>query len=69
MDDILVEKGVNIFTDYDFHHYNLHKSTDFIMEVIFQHFPTQKQMTFECDLFISFQEGHLHQRHKQCEYA
>ncbi|KMY95857.1 cilia- and flagella-associated protein 61 isoform X2 [Drosophila simulans] len=32
MDDILVEKGVNIFTDYDFHHYNLHKSTDFIME-------------------------------------
>ncbi|XP_032572075.1 cilia- and flagella-associated protein 61 [Drosophila sechellia] len=65
MDDILVEKGVNIFTDYDFHHYNLHKSTDFIMEVIFQHFPTQKQMTFECDLFISFQEGHLHQRHKQ----
>ncbi|XP_052841054.1 cilia- and flagella-associated protein 61 isoform X2 [Drosophila gunungcola] len=63
LDDILVDKGVAIFIDYDFHHYNLHKSSDFIMEVVFQHFPSRKQATFECDLFISFEEGHLHQRH------
>ncbi|XP_050743585.1 cilia- and flagella-associated protein 61 isoform X2 [Drosophila biarmipes] len=64
LDEILEDKGVSIFLDYDFHHYNLHKSSDFIMEVIFQHFPSRKQATFECDLFISFEEGHLNQRHK-----
>nr|XP_044251728.1 cilia- and flagella-associated protein 61 isoform X1 [Drosophila takahashii] len=64
LDDILADKGVSIFMDYDFHHYNLHKSSDFIMEVIFQHFPSRRQATFECDLFISFEEGHLHHRHK-----
>jgi len=42
LDEILEDKGVSIFIDYDFHHYNLHKSSDFIMEVIFQHFPSRK---------------------------
>ncbi|XP_017077747.1 cilia- and flagella-associated protein 61 isoform X2 [Drosophila eugracilis] len=64
LDDILTDQGVTIYTDYDFHHYNVHQSTNFIMEAIFQHFPSRKQITFECDIFLNFGEGHLHHRHK-----
>ncbi|XP_017054423.1 cilia- and flagella-associated protein 61 isoform X2 [Drosophila ficusphila] len=65
LDDILTDKGITMITDYNFHHYNLHQTTDFIMDVVFQHFPSRKQATFECDIFISFEEGHLHQRHRK----
>ncbi|KAH8234415.1 hypothetical protein KR038_009519, partial [Drosophila bunnanda] len=62
--DILADSGVVILEDYSFHHWVLHESGDFIMQVVFQHFPRRHLVTYECDLFISFEEGYLKPGHK-----
>ncbi|KAH8402349.1 hypothetical protein KR009_011514 [Drosophila setifemur] len=65
LDQILADSGLTIFEDYNFQHWVVHESSDFIMGVVFQHFPSRTTMTFECDLFIAFSEGHLYYKHKQ----
>ncbi|KAH8305921.1 hypothetical protein KR018_004134 [Drosophila ironensis] len=65
LDDMLGNNGLEIIEDHAFKHWVLRESTDFIMQVVFQHFPSRKHTSFECDLFISFGEGHMVPRHKQ----
>ncbi|KAH8327104.1 hypothetical protein KR074_002746, partial [Drosophila pseudoananassae] len=65
LDDILSDNGMNIYDDFNFHHWVVHETTDFIMDVVFQHFPSRRMMTFECDLFISFDEGKISYQDKQ----
>ncbi|EDV37603.1 uncharacterized protein Dana_GF13533 [Drosophila ananassae] len=65
LDDLLSDNGMNIYNDFNFHHWVVHESSDFIMDVVFQHFPSRRMMTFECDLFISFDEGKISYQNKQ----
>ncbi|KAH8389744.1 hypothetical protein KR200_000871 [Drosophila serrata] len=64
LSEILTDSGVMSMEDYKFHHWVLHESGDFIMQVVFQHFPRRHLVTYECDLFISFEEGHLKPENK-----
>ncbi|KAH8284805.1 hypothetical protein KR054_001226, partial [Drosophila jambulina] len=65
LNDILEDSGVKILEDYKFHHWVLHETRDFIMQVVFQHFPHRNLVTYDCDLFVSFEEGYLKPVHKQ----
>lgn len=67
LNDILVDSGVTVLEEYNFHHWVLNESSNSVTQVVFEHFPRRHQVSYECDLFISFEEGHLLPRHKKCE--
>lgn len=60
LDDMLTDLGVEIHRDLDFQHYIQHGTTQFIIEVVFAGINTVESMKrFDCDLFISFINGHM----------
>ncbi|SPP72843.1 cilia- and flagella-associated protein 61 [Drosophila guanche] len=59
LDDIIADAGIKIVENHDFVEWVEAESTPFIMEVLFEHFPSRRQTSFDCDLFISFDEGHM----------
>ncbi|XP_001360498.2 cilia- and flagella-associated protein 61 isoform X1 [Drosophila pseudoobscura] len=65
LDDILIDSGIELVEDHDFVRWVEDDSFHFIMEVVFEHFPSKKQTSFECDLFIAFDEGHMAPRRKK----
>ncbi|XP_017024545.1 cilia- and flagella-associated protein 61 isoform X1 [Drosophila kikkawai] len=64
LNDILADSGVKVLEDYKFHHWVLHESGDFIRQVVFQHFPRRHRVSYECDIFISFEEGYMAPQNK-----
>lgn len=60
IDDMLTDLGVAIHRDLDFQHWIQHGTTQFIIEVVFAGLNTVESMKrFDCDLFISFVQGHM----------
>ncbi|KAH8253481.1 hypothetical protein KR032_005678, partial [Drosophila birchii] len=65
LNDMLTDSGVVILEDYNFDHWVLNETGDFIMQVVFQHFPRRHQVTYDSDLFISFEEGYMNPLHRK----
>lgn len=60
LDDMLTDLGVEIHRDLDFQYWIQHGATQFIIEVVFAGVNTLESMKrFDCDLFISFIQGHM----------
>ncbi|XP_030555401.1 cilia- and flagella-associated protein 61 isoform X1 [Drosophila novamexicana] len=58
LDDILEDLEVQIHRDLTFAHWVQHGTANFILEVVFKPWKGKKErVSFDCDIFISFQEG------------
>ncbi|ALC42280.1 CG30275, partial [Drosophila busckii] len=64
IEDMLIDSGVKIHRDMNFSHWIQGGMVNFIMEVVFHSFPQKVEYCFDCDIFISFEEGHMDQKVK-----
>lgn len=65
--DMLKDLGVAIHHDLDFKNWKQHDELEFIMEVVFSD-RMDKEVRFDCDLFISFIEGYMDYPTMQCKW-
>lgn len=68
LDDILEDLEVQIHRDLTFAHWVQHGTANFILEVVFKPWKGKKErVSFDCDIFISFQEGCMDSNTEECK--
>ncbi|XP_034480066.1 cilia- and flagella-associated protein 61 [Drosophila innubila] len=58
LDDMMEDLDITIYREFTFSHWIQHGAYNFIIEVVFTDF-NKKEVTFDCDIFISFNVGYL----------
>lgn len=67
VNDMLTDLGVKIHHDLVFKNWTRHGQSQFIIEVVFSG-KLDKEVRFDCDLFISFIEGYMDLPTMQCKW-